>query len=67
MKHYAVVKSGYVINVIIGGDDDAPVVQQPHDALVADPDGVVAIGDWYQADEELFYRPLGVPPDREAE
>jgi hypothetical protein len=31
--------------------------------MVPDPDAVITIGDWYEASEGIFYRPLTTPPD----
>jgi len=36
----------------------------PHDLIVEDTHQIIYIGDWYEQDEELFYRPVtGTPPD----
>lgn len=60
---YAVIKDGYVINVVVGEAEAPPTVPQAHDANVKDAEGIVAIGDWYASNEGIFYRPLGTPPD----
>lgn len=62
MKNWAVIREGYVINVVVGGDKP-PDVDAPHDAIIADDIGNVAIGDRYSVSKEMFFRPLSTPPD----
>jgi hypothetical protein len=35
----------------------------PHDAIIEDVNECIYIGDWYEASEDIFYRPIGVPVD----
>lgn len=60
--NYCIIKQGYVINIVVG-TETKPVVVQGHDDVVADPEGVVSIGDWYADNEHVFYRPLSTPQD----
>jgi hypothetical protein len=66
MASYAVIKSGYVLNVVEWDPITAPTWQYPfpHDAVVLDANGNAGIGDWYEAAEDIFYRPINAqPPD----
>ena len=64
MARWAVIKSNYVIDVIIW--DGITPFQYPgnHDTLIEDPDEILGRGDWYESTENIFYRPIGkTPPD----
>lgn len=60
-KYYAVIKQNYVIDVINHQSYSAD-----HDVIIEN-DGNANIGDWYEASEGIFYRPLSTPPDVPAE
>lgn len=64
-KHWAVIRGGYVIQVVLWDDQANPdwSYQEPHDTIVHDPEARAGIGDWYEATEGIFYRPLSAPPD----
>lgn len=62
-KRLLVIRGGYVINVVEIGDDAKLSYPHPHDELLIDEGGNVGIGDWYAANEKVFYRPLSAPPD----
>lgn len=66
---WSVIKDGYVIDIVLWDDTANPDWQypHPHDYLVHDEHERVMKGDWYQEDEDLFYRPLGTPPDLPSE
>lgn len=57
-----IIKNNYVIDRI-----NAPegfVYPNPHDLILEDVNLNIHIGDWYESDENIFYRPInGVPPD----
>jgi hypothetical protein len=63
MARWAVIKSNYVIDVIIW--DGITPWQYPgnHDLLIEDPEEMLGYGDWYESTESIFYRPLKTPPD----
>jgi hypothetical protein len=59
---YVIVKGGYVIDRILA--DQGFVYPHPHDLMIEDENRVVAIGDWYEEEEGIFYRPVNaIPPD----
>jgi len=63
---FVIVRNNYVVDRIVADADF--VYPHPHDLMVHDTDQVVYIGDWYEADEGIFYRPVnGTPPDWPAE
>lgn len=62
-KKWAVLKSNYVVDLIMW-DGVTPYTHPfPYDTMIEDPDYVVGLGDWYEASENVFYRPLSTPPD----
>lgn len=63
MARWAVIKSNYVIDVIIW--DGITPWQYPgnYDLLIEDPEEMLGYGDWYESIENIFYRPLKTPPD----
>jgi hypothetical protein len=66
MARYAVIKEGYVLNVVEWDPVAAPDWTYPftHDSVVLDANGNAGIGDWYEAAEGIFYRPINAqPPD----
>jgi hypothetical protein len=60
---WLILKSNYVIDVIEW--DGVTSWQYPgsYDTMVEDPTYDIGIGDWYEAAEDIFYRPLTIPPD----
>lgn len=64
-KRWAIIKGGYVIQVVIWDDVANPewVYPEEHDTIVHDASEYTSIGDWYEASEAVFYRPLSTPPD----
>ena len=59
---FCIIRDGYVVNRIVA--DAMPTdYPHPHDLIVEDVDTCVHIGDWYEAGEGIFYRPIGVPVD----
>jgi len=66
MAQYAVIKEGYVLNVVEWDPVAAPDWTYPftHDSVVLDANGNAGIGDWYETAESIFYRPINAqPPD----
>ena len=63
MKNWFVMKNNYVIAYIIWDGVTPYTYPYPHDYLMEDTEGVAGIGDWYEASEGVFYRPLTTPPD----
>lgn len=66
MARYAIIKAGYVLNVVEWDPVNAPDWTYPftHDSVVLDANGNAGIGDWYEAAEDIFYRPINAqPPD----
>ena len=35
----------------------------PYDTMMEDTTYSIGIGDWYEPTENIFYRPLSIPPD----
>ena len=59
---YVVINGNYVIDRILA--DEPPAYPHPHDLVMEDVDMNIHIGDWYEASEDIFYRPItGIPPD----
>jgi len=59
---FVIVKDNYVIDRIVADADF--VYPDPHDIMVEDVGMSIYIGDWYEASEGIFYRPItGTPPD----
>ena len=63
MKRWAILKSNYVIDVILW--DGVTPYQYPfdHDTMLEDTTFNAGIGDWYEPSEGVYYRPLTPPPD----
>ena len=63
MGRWAVIKSNYVIDVVVW--DGVTPWQYPgeHDSLIEENTENVGYGDWYESSEGVFYRPLSTPPD----
>jgi hypothetical protein len=63
MARWAIIKSNYVIDVIIW--DGITPYQYPgnYDTMVEENTENVGYGDWYEASEGIFYHPLSTPPD----
>lgn len=60
---YVVIRDSYVVNRIVA-DTMPSEYPHPHDLIVEDTHQIIYIGDWYEQDEGLFYRPVtGTPPD----
>jgi hypothetical protein len=61
---YLIIRQNYVINVILVDYEATPdwVYPHPHDLVIADPDGHMHIGDWYEESEGIFYRPINAKP-----
>lgn len=59
---FAIVKSNYVVDRVIGDADY--VYPFLHDLQVEDTENIIHIGDWYEEEEGIFYRPVNaIPPD----
>jgi hypothetical protein len=59
---YAIIKNNYVVARVVA--DPGYVYPHPHDLQLEDPQGNTHVGDWYEASEGIFYRPInGTPPD----
>lgn len=64
MKSWFVIKDNYVIDYIRWSGVTDYTYPLPHDYLLEDLEGLGGIGDWYEASEDIFYRPISkVPPD----
>lgn len=63
---FCIIRDNYVVNRIVA--DAMPTdYPWPHDAIIEDVEQCIFIGDWYEASEGIFYRPIGVPADWPAE
>lgn len=63
MKKWAIIKNNYVINTILWDGITNYTYPESHDTIIEDKDEIVGIGDWYEAEEETFYRPSKKPKD----
>jgi hypothetical protein len=63
MERIAVIKKGYVINVVEVDKAEGYEYPHSHDTTVIDTRHNVGIGDWYASDEDVFYRPMSTPND----
>jgi hypothetical protein len=63
MGRWAIIKSNYVIDVVIW--DGVTPWQYPgdYDIMVEENTENAGYGDWYELSEKIFYRPLSPPPD----
>jgi hypothetical protein len=62
-KRWAVLKSNYVIDVVIWDGISSWYYIGEYDSIVEDKYSVAGWGDWYESSEEIFYKPLSTPPD----
>jgi hypothetical protein len=62
-KRWAVLKSNYVIDVVIWDGISSWYYIGEYDSIVEDKYNVAGWGDWYESSEEIFYKPLSTPPD----
>lgn len=60
---YCIIKNNYVVSRIVADDIKYVVYPFEYDLIIEDAEGSTHIGDWYEEDEKLFYRPVGIPPD----
>jgi hypothetical protein len=58
-----IIKDNYIINHVEWDGITPYVYPYPHDTIIQDIDELGSIGDWYEASENIFYRPLSTPPD----
>jgi hypothetical protein len=65
MARIAIIRGGYVINVIEA--DPEYVYPHPHDLAIEDPTENIGPGHYYEASEGIFYLPMSTPPDLPAE
>ena len=63
MTTWLVMRSNYVIDVIFWDGITPFSYPYPYDEIREDIQDVAGIGDWYEASEGVFYRPLTTPPD----
>lgn len=65
MAKYIVLKCNYVIASLVMDENAALtyVYPEPHDAVVHDPEEKIGIGYWFEQSENIFYVPVGIPPD----
>ena len=63
MARIAIIKGGYVINVVEVEQAEGYTYPNSHDATVIHHRENVGIGDWYATNEDVFYRPLSTPND----
>lgn len=63
MKTWLVMRNNYVIDVIFWDGVTPYTYPNPYDELREDTTSIAGEGDWYEASENIFYRPLTTPPD----
>ncbi len=65
MKGWIIIKNNYVIDCVAWDGVTDFTYPFPHDTMLeATGDYAYAgRGDWYEASEDIFYRPLITPPD----
>jgi hypothetical protein len=63
MARWAIIKSNYVIDIIIWDGNTPYQYPGDHDLMIEDTTEIVGYGDWYEASEGIFYSPLSTPPD----
>lgn len=63
MKKWLIIKDNYVINAIIWDGITEYKYPDSYDKMIEDKEEYVNIGVWYEAAENLFYSPIGVPID----
>lgn len=62
-KYWLIIKNGYVVNKVVWDGVSNWSYPLPHDLIIEDINENIGIGDWYEEDEGIFYRPLSKPPD----
>jgi hypothetical protein len=63
-RYWFVIKDNYVIDYVIWDGVTSWNYPYPYDSLKEDTTYMPGVGDWYEASEDIFYRPLGkTPPD----
>jgi hypothetical protein len=63
MARWAIIKSNYVIGVVIWDGDTPYQYPGDYDLMIEDTTEKVGYGDWYEISEGIFYSPLSTPPD----
>ena len=64
MAEWAIIKNNYVITKVVWDGVTEWDYPYPYDFKMEDTEGILNTGDWYEASEDMFYRPLGkLPPD----
>jgi hypothetical protein len=63
MARWAIIKSNYVIDIIIWDGNTPYQYPGDHDLMIEEPTEKVGYGDWYEISEGIFYSPLSIPPD----
>jgi hypothetical protein len=62
-KIWCVLKDNWVIDRVLWDGITPWEYPSPYDIIIEDTDESLAIGDWYEQVEGIFYRPLKTPPD----
>jgi hypothetical protein len=62
-RYWVILKGGYVIDKVIWDGETNWTYPFSHDSIIEDIENNVSIGDWWEEEEGIFYRPLSIPPD----
>lgn len=62
-KQWLILKSNYIIDKVVWDGVSPWEYPFPYDNMIEDTNGAPGIGDWYESNENVFYRPLSKPPD----
>lgn len=63
MGYWLVLKNNYVIAKVVWDGVTPWQYPYPHDQLIEDVNCNIGVGYWYEATENMFYVPIGIPPD----
>ena len=63
IRKWLIIKDNYVINAIIWDGVTEYQYPDPYDQMIEDVKQNVNIGTWYEESENMFYQPIGIPPD----
>ena len=62
-RYWFIIKSNYVIDYVVWDGVTPWTYPYPYDLIKEDLNPGPGVGDWYEASEDIFYRPLTTPPD----
>ena len=62
-RYYLIIRDNWVVNRFVNDTEFDWGHPLEMGYIIEDVNGSVSIGDWYEESENIFYRPLSIPPD----